>query len=202
MNDAGSRGGGRSRAAFPVAQWKRETATFVAAPDESDFAFAPDIPAPAALIFPFYGDRVVLADIETRGWCIPSGHIEAGETFEEAVRREAWEETGATLGRVAYLGRFILTDRETGAVRHAPTFIGEVQGFSSGLPTGSDSRGMQMANVEDIAGLYFAWDDLLAAVFAYAYEEKRRLFLTGIPVSALTEGNMGAGSDSNDDFVI
>ena len=137
----------------------------------------------------------MLADIATRGWCIPSGHVEAGETFEEAVRREAWEETGATLGRVAYLGRFILTDLESGETRHAPTFIGEVQGFSSGLPTGSDSRGMQMANVEDIASLYFVWDELLAAVFAFAQEQKQRLFPAGFPLSALTGGGGGSGDD-------
>ncbi|MFS3130407.1 NUDIX domain-containing protein [Nocardioides sp. Bht2] len=27
-------------------------------------------------------------------WCTPGGQVEAGETFEDAVYREAWEETG------------------------------------------------------------------------------------------------------------
>src|SRR5579875_2774870 len=51
----------------------------------------------AVLGFVFYGDKIVLADIEGRGWCIPSGRIEAGETIDEAIERECFEETGARL---------------------------------------------------------------------------------------------------------
>lgn len=169
------------RPVFPSVRWKRETATFVPA----DRFVPTTTPTPAALVFPFYGDRVVLADIVTRGWCIPSGHLEAGESAEDAVRREAHEEAGALLGQVRYIGYFILTDRETGEVRHAPTFIGEVMGFSD-IPMGTESRGMQMVAVEDIADMYFAWDDLLASVFAYAYGEKEHYFRAGISLAALT----------------
>ena len=135
-------------------------------------------------MFPFYGDRVVLGDIAHRGWCIPSGHVEAGETDEQAVRREAWEETGVTLGTVAYLGHFILTHRETGIVRHAPTFIGQVSALGD-VPKNSESRGMMLASVEDVADLYFAWDALLADVFAYAWAQKALRFPVGVSLSAL-----------------
>lgn len=167
---------------FPSVPWKAETATFV-----SGQPLPKGANAPAVLLFPFYGDKVVLADIVTRGWCIPSGHVEAGETFEQAAQREAFEEAGVTLARSAYLGYFVLTHAQTGAVRYAPTFIGEVRGLGA-VPTGGDSRGMQMVNVEDVAGLYFAWDELLAAVFAHAYEQKQALFPVGVPLSALTGG--------------
>jgi len=69
-------------------------------------------------------------------------------------------------------------------VRHAPTFIAEVQSVGS-RPDGSESRGVRMANVEDVASLYFAWDDLLAAVFAYAYAKKQERFLVGVSLSDL-----------------
>lgn len=168
---------------FPTVRWKKEQATFV--PCDSEAEEPTGFPRPAALVFPFYGDRVVLADILTRGWCIPSGHLEPGETAEEAVRRESFEEAGAILGKVLYLGYFVLTDAETGVVRHAPTFIASVTAIGA-VPDGTESRGSQLANIEDIATLYFAWDALLAAVFALAYAKKQERLLVGVSLTDWT----------------
>ena len=170
-------------ASFPTVQWKRESATFVPCNNEADEPVG--FPRPAALVFPFYGDQIVLADILTRGWCIPSGHLEPNETAEDAVRRESLEEAGATLGKVVYLGYFVLTDSKTGIVRHAPTFIASVTAIGA-IPSGTESRGSQLANVEDIATLYFAWDELLAAVFALAYAKKQEQLLVGVSLTDWT----------------
>jgi hypothetical protein len=48
---------------------------------------------------------------------------------------------------------------------------------------------MTLVNVEDVADLYFAWDDLLARVFDHAYGEKRRLFPSGVSFSTLIGSN-------------
>lgn len=170
---------------FPTVRWKREWATFIAA----ERLPADGTPMPAALVFPFYGDRVALADIVTRGWCIPSGHIESEETPEEAVRREAHEEAGVTLGETRCIGYFVLTDVETAGVRYAPTFIGSVRALEE-VPAGNESRGRQLVPVEDVAGMYFAWDDLLAAVFTYAYDLKEEYLRPGTPLADLLDSEI------------
>ena len=166
---------------FPTVVWGDERAEFFT-------THAPRRPAPfAALVFPFYGDRVVLAEISGRGWCIPSGRIEAGEGPTAATRREAREEAGVTLGTLLPLGHYRLTHTQTGAIRHAMVYIAAVIGLSE-IPTGSESRGRQLFAIEDIAGAYFAWDPLLAAVFALAWERQARDLRPGFPLADLIGG--------------
>lgn len=45
----------------------------------------------------FEGEQVVLALHRTRDWTIPGGHLEAGESPQEAMAREAFEEAGAVV---------------------------------------------------------------------------------------------------------
>jgi 8-oxo-dGTP diphosphatase len=51
----------------------------------------------SAYVLAFDGDRLLMSDLD-RGIDIPGGHIDAGEEPEAAMRREAKEETGATIG--------------------------------------------------------------------------------------------------------
>jgi 8-oxo-dGTP diphosphatase len=46
----------------------------------------------------FDGDAILLTNHRARGWTIPGGHLEDGESPEEAMRREAHEEAGLTVG--------------------------------------------------------------------------------------------------------
>jgi 8-oxo-dGTP diphosphatase len=143
----------------------------------------------AVLGFVFYGDKVVLADIEGRGWCIPSGRIEAGETIDQAMERECLEETGAILHprkrRLIGCYRLLFRSGErAGQVRYCPVFIAEALGFEPIL-AGTESRGMLLASVEDVADIYYFWDALMASVFAYAEAQKDQFFVPGTPLSDL-----------------
>lgn len=57
-----------------------------------------------ALVLAFDRDRLLQTNLTARGWDIVGGHIEPGESPEEAARREAYEEAGARLRELHLLG--------------------------------------------------------------------------------------------------
>lgn len=67
-----------------------------------------ELPAPelcgTAFAFAFQGDRMLLTHLKKRGWDIPGGHIEAGETPEQAAVRETIEEAGVRVEPVRLIG--------------------------------------------------------------------------------------------------
>lgn len=57
--------------------------------------------------FCFYDNKLLLVDLNHRGWDFPGGHIELGETPEACFKREAREE-GYVEGECRYLGHIIV----------------------------------------------------------------------------------------------
>jgi len=163
--------------AFPCVQWGDDRVDFVPGDIPAD-------PAPfASLVFPFHGDRVLLADIAGRGWCIPSGRVESGETPEDAARREALEEAGVRLGQVVALGAYRFRS-PAGNVRHAAVFLADISAVESAPTRGTqtESNGRQWFAVEDVADHYYVQDPLLDAVFDLAWRMRELLLPRGIPM--------------------
>jgi hypothetical protein len=103
-----------------------------------DFGFPPELLTSARAVV-FKGSRVVVVD-EMHGerHIEPGGGIEAGETVEQAVRREVAEESGWTVGELKPLGfHFLepltpsppLSTRRWGPMTHA-VFITEGVSYS------------------------------------------------------------------------
>ncbi|KON86655.1 7,8-dihydro-8-oxoguanine-triphosphatase [Sporosarcina globispora] len=53
-----------------------------------------------------YGDQWLLTNHKERGWEFPGGKREQGESIEEAARREVYEETGAHLNSLDFIGEY------------------------------------------------------------------------------------------------
>lgn len=63
-----------------------------------------DIPVSTPLTFPFYKNKVYLC-LDKTGWWNPlGGHINKGETWQEAVTREAREEAGVIVDNIRTVG--------------------------------------------------------------------------------------------------
>ena len=126
----------------------------------------------AALVFCWHEEKVLLCDIEDRGWCIPSGRVEPFEEPLEAARREAVEEAGAILRDIQYLGCYRVTERRE--LRWLDVFVAEVDSLCE-IQCPEESRGRQLVTTDQLPEIYYNWSPLIAEVFEYSQEVMKRL---------------------------
>lgn len=77
------------------------------------------------------GDAVVVQERRGRGWdglIFPGGHVEQGESFTAAARREVMEETGLEVGELTFCGVVDWAHRERNLRYLAFLFRGEGRG--------------------------------------------------------------------------
>lgn len=77
------------------------------------------------LIICQYKDFWLLTNHKQRGLEFPGGKVEAGETLEEAARRETYEETGGILGGLKFIGEYKVSDKKGSFVK--AVFLGEIE---------------------------------------------------------------------------
>lgn len=116
-------------------------------------------PRAAASAVLFRGQSVLLTergDGPSEGlWSLPGGSIEAGETAEDAARREVSEETGLEAHIVGLAGVYDIIDRDEAdaVVLHyvIATYFGHA---GDGAPKpGSDARDARLVSVAELTGL-------------------------------------------------
>jgi len=149
---------------FPTVYWADTEVRFLTYSEDP----VVDADVNASLVFAFLGSRCVVADIRERGWCIPSGRREIGETAEATAHREAWEEAGLMLGPLRRIGHYILRKPVDHESRLAAVFVCSVQTLDA-LPPGSESRSVRLMTLRDMKQNYYVWDALIEAVARYAF---------------------------------
>jgi 8-oxo-dGTP diphosphatase len=151
---------------FPCGKYGRQMLRFYPAP------FKAPLRAFAVLVFPWQGDKVLVADIAGRGWCIPSGRVEPNEASEDAVRREAREEAGAILEDLQYIGCYQISHRSE--VRWADCFSAHVAGLTD-IEASGESKGRQFASLDELPEMYHLWNELTSQVFVHSRKVMRRI---------------------------
>lgn len=63
------------------------------------------------LVFPSYDHRLLMVRHQSRGWELPGGKVERGEQPMAAAVREVYEESGAVLKGLRWIGQYSLRSR-------------------------------------------------------------------------------------------
>lgn len=146
---------------FPAGPYGRQKLQFYPAP------FRAPLRAFAGLVFPWLDDKVLICDIEDRGWCIPSGRVEPDESSLEAVIREALEEGGVELEDVQYIGCYQVSERQE--IRWADVYAARI-GKMVEITMTEESLGRKLVSMEELPSLYHLWTPLTEMVFEHARE--------------------------------
>jgi 8-oxo-dGTP diphosphatase len=71
------------------------------------------LPAVAAAIFNTQGEVLLQKRKDVNKWCVISGHVEFGETVEDAILREIKEETGIDAIVIRFIGVYSSAGSQT-----------------------------------------------------------------------------------------
>lgn len=89
------------------------------------------------------------------GWALPGGFVDYGESLEQAVVREAKEETGLEIAGVKQFHTYSQPLRDPRFHTIATVFIAKAQGKPK---AGDDARSLRVIKLNEVEGIDFAFD--------------------------------------------
>ncbi len=106
------------------------------------------------------GGKIVLVQRRNppHGWALPGGFVDYGETLEDAVRREALEETGLTITLKGQFHTYSKPDRDPRLHTITTVFLATAEGWPVG---GDDALQAAVFGRDDLPSLVFDHRDIL-----------------------------------------
>ena len=89
------------------------------------------------------------------GWALPGGFVDYGESLEDAVKREAKEETNLDILDIKQFHTYSAPDRDPRFHTIGTVFIAKAEGVPQ---AGDDAAGVEVVSLNEIEAVDFAFD--------------------------------------------